>query len=1386
MANYDKLRLHIQNYIKGNGNREITGFLLQDVLLSIVDTLGDDIIKFSSISCNLARNSELLEGHPASYFAVATDFNRLASTFEDMFYITEDGESIGTRYNFFSEKEVSSNGLSIGSGGSGGGLISQVFGKSAFGTITTESNAATFNAYAIDSLYKRIVLLENKEVGLTGYATETWVLAKNYITAAALSPYLKTADANSTFATLVALNALSNRFDALDDALNDDVSGKINTWNEIVDFLDEYSGSEDLATVLSGMNADIASRLKSSDFDTWKNDVYSPLAAKVSTAEGNISTNAKGIADNKTAITNLGKKVTANEGNIAEILKWFAVDSDGNLYTTYNFYSTKEISANGLSIGSGSSDGGLISQVFGTTAFGTIASESNSATFNAYAIDSLYKRIVSLEGKATAVSFVPALTSGKQIGTLSIDGVSTVLYAPAGYAWSEVSGKPTLIESEGVAVDGSPKVNRFGLWQGKGTYWSIGHDSNYVIQAYATANGVYLRSLTGNIDSGWKRILREGDAYSKTEADSTFLKLSGGTINGGAGALEIKRNGPYLSNIKFSNTDGELGKLGFVWANNPAFFHTDGNYYPLYHTGNFNPANYLPLTGGSIESSTIGCPLYIANTKETWNVIGFKGNSHSDYAYFGLGGDGNFFVTTTGWTAAYGLIHSGNIGRQSVSKSNALNYGGLASNLNNLSANAIYGFNTSTSNRPVNYGVLFQMSNKDTPSATDGSSWIYQIAGSTAATALYTRFTVNGTAWSDWKTIAFTDSNVASANKATLADTASTLERYTVIPMTAETAGKWRQFAKLQASYQYHGRSASFQLSVSSSSGKNGAVCDVYAMMYQQDALGNAPIYTIQTNCDDRKLKIAAVLNYDSSGSTITLYAYCPTIYTNVSMVVPSRNGDVVSIGTELLSELPSGTVITPDKTGTSFAATKLITASGNNYAYHSDASKYTVFGTSGYNCYVDGVTTYFRYGANSTIGVTLNSSGNTTIGSTGDLAGTTYKLYVNGSTKIAGTIYDVNNIYPNSAAERYIGTSSNPFKYIYAEWFGAATNSNLAFGANNAVHMVIKTSGNVLIGTTTDTSGNKLQVNGTILSTPARESAYSSVLRGYQSGIVAGDRLSVVIGKESTSKNAAYFGFTYDGSGSSKNFASIGFHSVDNILCVAATSYVGIGTTSPKHKLHVYGNIAADATDTTNSAVYASNSNGAVALLAATNRGVYDANADRWIICSNGTNTWLPAGNVGIGASANEHHKLYVHGSIYADGNIALSSRLLAKSGVFCSYESTCGAYMEAGADGTYAGIYTCNNGAWQSSNIYLHNNGNVTINKQLIVNSSANLKSTLSVTGLITASSGVKVASGQALTFLDASGKEHKLTYDSTAGAFKFDGNILVLGDGQFNAIN
>lgn len=66
---------------------------------------------------------------------------------------------------------------------------------------------------------------------------------------------------------------------------------------------------------------------------------------------------------------------------------------------------------------------------------------------SAYAVKEAYNElntaIETLAGKATNVTFSQTLTSGKQIGTLTIDNIGTILYAPASYAWGEITGKPS-------------------------------------------------------------------------------------------------------------------------------------------------------------------------------------------------------------------------------------------------------------------------------------------------------------------------------------------------------------------------------------------------------------------------------------------------------------------------------------------------------------------------------------------------------------------------------------------------------------------------------------------------------------------------------------------------------------------------------------------------------------------------------------------------------------------------------------------------------------------------------------------------------------------------------------------------------------------------------
>ena len=64
--------------------------------------------------------------------------------------------------------------------------------------------------------------------------------------------------------------------------------------------------------------------------------------------------------------------------------------------------------------------------------------------------------------------------------------------------------------------------------------------------------------------------------------------------------------------------------------------------------------------------------------------------------------------------------------------------------------------------------------------------------------------------------------------------------------------------------------------------------------------------------------------------------------------------------------------------------------------------------------------------------------------------------------------------------------------------------------------------------------------------------------------------------------------------------------------------------------------------------AIHCENTNGKVALLAATDRGVYDITGDKWLIGCNASNTFLLKGNVGIGTTSPGTEKLKVNGSIY------------------------------------------------------------------------------------------------------------------------------------------
>lgn len=144
---------------------------------------------------------------------------------------------------------------------------------------------------------------------------------------------------------------------------------------------------------------------------------------------------------------------------LANLLNMFELDTTSVagktlIHAKYDgLYSDGDIAAGGAFAGTPS--GGAFTQLEWNAIKALTQSESGLLA-SAYAVKEAYNElntaIETLAGKATNVTFTQTIKSGKQIGSISIDGKSTSLYAPANYAWSEITGKPSFAA---VATSGS-------------------------------------------------------------------------------------------------------------------------------------------------------------------------------------------------------------------------------------------------------------------------------------------------------------------------------------------------------------------------------------------------------------------------------------------------------------------------------------------------------------------------------------------------------------------------------------------------------------------------------------------------------------------------------------------------------------------------------------------------------------------------------------------------------------------------------------------------------------------------------------------------------------------------------------------------------------------
>ena len=301
--------------------------------------------------------------------------------FNNWFFLDQDG-NVGTNYNLYSTKGVSAYGVGVnGGGGTGGGLIQNVYGYDDLGeTYDNSILTNTFNAYTINQINARLIAVES------GGGAKDGILTLN--TSTGLS-------GSATFSANQSTN---------------------------VTFTVSPNFGTTLGTIAQGNDNRILHGQIAYD---WGNHagLYEPKNVNI---QSHISSN-----NNPHNVT----KEQLNLGNVLNVASYSKLESDallllkldstvfndlfekvniGTLETPkyvikakYDFYSIGEISAYGA--GSGSSiGGGLIQNVYGYSSLGNTFNDATlTDTFNAYTINKintdLGARITSLEAGSALI-----------------------------------------------------------------------------------------------------------------------------------------------------------------------------------------------------------------------------------------------------------------------------------------------------------------------------------------------------------------------------------------------------------------------------------------------------------------------------------------------------------------------------------------------------------------------------------------------------------------------------------------------------------------------------------------------------------------------------------------------------------------------------------------------------------------------------------------------------------------------------------------------------------------------------------------------------------------------------------------------------------------------
>ena len=374
-----------------------------------------------------------------------------------------------------------------------------------------------------------------------------------------------------------AINQLRNDFDTLVDG---DASTAIDTFNEIIAFLDGVQDNQDLASIIASIEQQIAAKYTKPSGGIPKSDLAQSVQTSLGKADSALQSETDPIFSASAAA---GIKAS-------DITNWNSKTSNVGTIT--------EIKMNGASKGKS-----------GVVDLGTVITAHQD-----------------ISGKADKSSLSTVATSGDYRDLINKPVIPIV---------------PSSLKN--------PNALKFG-------------NKSYDGSSEQTITASDLGALTSHQDISGK--------LDKTEAESTYLPLSGGNISGNLNIGGLLNAG---TNMYLTGWLSSQNHYLFVKDNADAdWIVTNQNWskeYKLIHEGNYS-SYALPLSGGTMAGNII-------------LPIGYNLRDANSNTLLGTDNNSNFKLGSTSWALnlrsngtqtinGNTLIHSGNIGSQSVASATKL------------------------------------------------------------------------------------------------------------------------------------------------------------------------------------------------------------------------------------------------------------------------------------------------------------------------------------------------------------------------------------------------------------------------------------------------------------------------------------------------------------------------------------------------------------------------------------------------------------------------------------------------------------------------------------------------------------------------------------------